>query len=126
MPRFVLLYHDCPSDFGKPSHWDLMLEDEGVLLTWALAEPPNADRANGSPIAAQRLSNHRLAYLDYEGPVSGNRGNVRRVDAGTYHWVEQATARAQIQLEGETLSGEAALTRVESNAWTFEWIRGED
>lgn len=27
---------------------------------------------------------HRRLYLDYEGPISGDRGSVRRVDAGTY------------------------------------------
>jgi len=124
MPRFVLLYHDCPPDFGKPSHWDLMFEDEGVLLTWALAQPPTADESDGSTIAAMRLTDHRLAYLDYEGPVSGDRGSVSRVDAGAFHWLERSAARMHVKLAGATLTGEVVLTRVDDDEWALRWARG--
>ena len=33
---------------------------------------------------AEVLPDHRLAYLDYEGPISGDRGSVTRWDRGTY------------------------------------------
>ena len=59
-----------------------MLEQNGKLLTWALEQPP----APGKLIPATRLDNHRLAYLDYEGPISGQRGSVSRVLRGTYRW----------------------------------------
>jgi hypothetical protein len=119
MPRFVLLYHDCPLHLGKPSHWDLMLEDQGVLLTWALAEQPTADGMDGSAIVAVRLVDHRLAYLDYEGLVSGDRGHVSRVDAGTFAWIERTTVRLRVRLAGTVLCGEAVLTLVDGDAWDF-------
>jgi hypothetical protein len=124
MPRFVLLYHDCPPDFGKPSHWDLMLEDEGVLLTWTLAERPTADGVDGSKIVATKVVDHRLAYLDYEGHVSGDRGYVSRVDAGTFTWIERTPARVRVQLAGAILSGKAVLTLVRGDAWEFAHVRG--
>jgi hypothetical protein len=75
--RFVLLEHDHPE-----LHWDLMLECGGVLKTWRLASMPSCA---GESIPALALGDHRLAYLDYEGPVSGNRGTVKRRAAGAYH-----------------------------------------
>jgi hypothetical protein len=100
MPRFVLLYHDCPLAYERPSHWDLMLEDADALATWAIAELPalwanvrartaqrHADCASVSAsddVAVERLADHRAAYLEYEGPVSGGRGQVSRLAAGTY------------------------------------------
>ena len=57
-----------------------MLEQDGVLRTWALAEEPAAQ----AEIAAEALGDHRLDYLEYEGPVSGDRGSVSRWDEGEY------------------------------------------
>src|SRR5207253_10100415 len=76
VPRFVILEHDHPE-----LHWDLMLEVGDVLWTWRLCGDPETV---GEAIPAQRIGEHRLLYLDYEGPVRGGRGTVRRWDAGTY------------------------------------------
>ncbi len=75
--RFVILHHQV----ADGEHWDLMLERGDVLLTWQLAREP-VDRSS-LPIPAKRLADHRKGFLDYEGPVSGDRGHVRRVDTGT-------------------------------------------
>ena len=57
-----------------------MFESDGDLLTWATDVPSCFE---GRLISvATRLANHRLEYLDYEGPVSGDRGNVVRILAG--------------------------------------------
>ena len=46
-----------------------MLEplDGGLLWTWAFAAEPGAEQQ----ATAERLANHRTAYLDFEGPISG-------------------------------------------------------
>ena len=75
MPRFVILAHDWPAP-----HFDLMLEVGGVLKSWRLLAEPMP----GVPVPAEPNDDHRLEYLDYEGPVSGGRGVVRRVDWGTF------------------------------------------
>jgi len=61
-----------------------MLEVEGVLRTWELRELPRAwaallgeDFENPS-VQAQPLADHRLAYLDFEGPLRGDRGCATR------------------------------------------------
>ena len=76
--RFVILHHQSPSG----EHWDVMLETDSVLKTWSI--PPQSSSGASFVCAAAQLSPHRKHYLDYEGEVSGNRGTVHRVDAGTY------------------------------------------
>ena len=63
--RFTILEHDHPH-----LHWDLLLDAGDALRTWRLLSPP----ACLQWIAAEQLPDHRRLYLDYEGPVSGNRG----------------------------------------------------
>jgi hypothetical protein len=77
--RWAVLEHDFPF-----LHWDLLLERQSALaaMTWRLLRRPVC----GEPIAAEALADHRVAYFDYEGPVSGGRGRVRRLYEG--EWVE--------------------------------------
>ena len=41
---------------------------------------------DGRPVAAVRLPDHRRRYLTYQGPLSDDRGEVRRVAAATVRW----------------------------------------
>jgi hypothetical protein len=116
MPRYVILRHEMPSPERGPVHWDFMLETDGILRTWALAEQPTLQRE----IAANQLADHRLAYLDYEGPISGNRGIVTRWDAGEYRLDIDSADELQISLKGQKLSGEVLLCRSEEpQRWRF-------
>ena len=84
--RFVLLRHEMPPNAERGSHWDLMLENRGVLLTWELPQlPPGPLPASFEQLGILRLPDHRIDYLEYEGPVSNDRGTVQRVDFGHYH-----------------------------------------
>jgi DNA polymerase Ligase (LigD) len=127
MPRFVLLYHDCPPDYVRPSHWDLMLECGDVLRTWVLQELPRdwtpivaqTTRSAGScpaaaatnQVAAEHLNDHRHEYLSHEGPVSGGRGTVTRVEEGTYVVEHESSDRWRIQLNGQSICGDATLVK---------------
>lgn len=113
MTRFVILHH---TQHGG-EHWDLMLEHEGALLTWQLLSEPRS--CDSLPIAAQRIGNHRLAYLDYEGPISGNRGVVRRIEAGAVCLREFYEDRCQFTLEGRRFTGAFRLT-ASGDQWSFE------
>ena len=100
VPRFVLLEHNHPF-----LHWDFMLEHGGVLRTWRLHEFPNS----GAHVEAERLADHRLAYLDYEGPVSGGRGEVVRRDRGRYETIEAGPGSLLVRLAGRQLRGCARI-----------------
>ena len=116
MPRFVVLEHDSPG--GR--HWDFMLEAPAALATWALQAAPNSPGA----IAAERLADHRLAYLDYEGPISDERGSVTRWDHGDYVEEHQTDRRRVVFLAGERLKGVATLTQSpeDTNRWQFSFV----
>lgn len=94
--RFVVLEHDHPF-----LHWDLMLETDGTLRTWRLLAEP----VGGDPVPAEPLVDHRIAYLDYEGPVSGDRGHVTRWDHGTYEGHDDG----RFVLHGDRLEGTFAF-----------------
>ena len=102
MPRFVVLEHDHPF-----LHWDLMLEAGPVLRTWRLLAEPSL----GDPVSAEATFDHRPFYLDYEGPVSGDRGSVKRWDAGTFTWEVDEPGRVVVVLAGSRLRGEVTLER---------------
>jgi len=105
MQRFVVLRHEPGSASDRELHWDFMLEGESMLRTWALESEP----AMGSSSAALELPDHRLDYLDYEGPVSGQRGSVTRFDRGTYTAIRQSDDELVIEVNGEQLRGTVTL-----------------
>jgi DNA polymerase Ligase (LigD) len=102
MHRFVVLTHDFPL-----LHWDFMLEKEAGLRTWRLSAPP----APGRSTPAEPLPDHRHAYLDYEGPVSGDRGTVTAWDRGIYRLLAENEAEVVVHLEGQLLHGTASVKR---------------
>src|SRR5262245_46548016 len=108
MPRFVILEHDHPV-----LHWDLMLEAGDVLWTWRL---PVAPTAGGDAMMAERLPDHRRAYLDYEGPVSGGRGTVKRWDAGAVA-LTSTSDELRLRLEGQRLAGAVILKKLADDHW---------
>jgi hypothetical protein len=80
--RYVVLHH---TGHGAP-HFDLMLElaRGAMLTTW---RSPVWPLANQTPLTP--LSDHRRDYLSYEGPVSGGRGQVKRVAEGNFELVSR-------------------------------------
>jgi len=113
MARYVILEHDHPE-----LHWDLMLEKGEILRTWRLAAPPQA----GGAVRAEPSFDHRRLYLDYEGPVSGDRGSVKAWDRGTYQAVDEAPARVVVRLNGARLHGTATLQRADAGTWEWEFV----
>ena len=117
MPRFVILEHRWDG-----VHWDVMLESGDALRTWAVDAPI----ASGVLLPARALADHRLAYLDYEGPISGDRGTVRRLDRGTYEAKVWTPDRVVVVLASDRFAGEAEFRAQDSGGsagslagWTF-------
>jgi hypothetical protein len=82
--RFAILFHyDWP---GQPDHYDLILEkeygkntEEEQLMKFKSVQLPN-----GKEFSVKFERNIRRRYLKYEGPMSGGRGKVKRIDSGKY------------------------------------------
>ena len=118
MPRFVILRHDSP----RGLHFDLLLEMGQALKTWALPQPPES----GIEMTCEALPDHRPAYLDYEGPVSGDRGSVTRWDRGTCEIQRPNDTELVLELSGEKLAGRATLKQSleDSRRWRFSLVAG--
>lgn len=117
MPRFVVLEHTGHPEDPAGRHYDLLLEDPSLPTgpachTWRLDAIPVV---GGPEVTTRELPPHRLEWLDrVEGPVSGNRGFARRIDAGTYEPVtgfDDAQAALVVAVRGGTLVGRLRLER---------------
>ena len=135
--RFVVLEHKLPPESERPSHWDLLLEQPpewgGVLLSFEVSKPP----AEWGPLTAVlKLPDHRALYLDYEGPISGNRGSVTRVLEGNIQWLEKTDELLLLSFQPaqSSSSNKAAsmpqgvlkirkcLGEENHNQWEMEWM----
>ncbi|MCZ6834507.1 MAG: hypothetical protein O7G85_01920, partial [Planctomycetota bacterium] len=76
------LRHELPEGSW---HIDWMLGQDRAgsakLVTFRLPRPL-VELSPGQSLEAIRLAEHRPAYLDYEGPISGNRGIVTQIAKG--------------------------------------------
>ena len=100
MPRYVILEHDHPH-----RHWDFLLEAGDVLRAWRLLQEPGLDRT----VPAEANFDHRKVYLDYEGPLTGERGSIFQWDSGSFEWIVNEPANVVVILDGHKLKGRARL-----------------
>lgn len=80
----VVLRHDTPDG---SFHFDWLFavdEPPAMKLVCLRLESTPQGAEVGRRIRADRLADHRTLYLNYEGPISGNRGSVTRVATGRY------------------------------------------
>lgn len=108
--RFVIQEHAIPAGV----HWDLMLEDGDILMTYRLEQPP--ETARGQAVRAMRIFDHPRRFLTYEGPVQKGTGRVRIVDRGACH-LSQNENVIDLELSGEVLQGRFVLTQTEGASW---------
>ena len=119
--RFVILHHHQldgeQNDHQFKEHWDFMIEQAETLATWQLFENPTQNP--NSEIQAKRIADHRKAYLEYEGPVSQNRGQVQQIESGTCVVKKSAPTNWIIELKGKKLVGQYELRDTNDNQWTW-------
>lgn len=109
--RFALLHHDHPFP-----HWDLLLQTGETCRTWRLLDDPTQP----GPWRAEAIADHRFYYLDYEGPVSGDRGRVVRVDGGEIVWIASTESQATVLCFGMKWRGRLTLHRQTECHWRAE------
>ncbi len=94
-------------------HYDLRLEENGVLSSWAVPkEPPSAP---GLRRLAVRTEDHPLEYASFEGVIPEaeyGAGTVEIWDRGTYVPVEMSDSKKTFDLKGRRLSGRYALIKI--------------
>ncbi|MDW5596498.1 DNA ligase D [Conexibacter stalactiti] len=104
-PRFVIQQHDATR-----LHWDLRLEHDGTLASWALPRGVPLDR--GDDRIAVRTEDHPLRYLDFHGEIpagSYGAGTMEIFDRGTYETHEFTARKVEVTLRGERVEGRYGL-----------------
>jgi len=114
MPRFVILRHHPGPHSKRPLHWDLMFEDGIVLRTFACANEP----LMGLTFQVDSIEDHRLAYLEYEGTVSGGRGDVQRWDCGDFTVKTESPGEWLLHVSGQRWQGNVRFAAGPDQRWT--------
>lgn len=103
--RFVVHEHHA-----RRLHWDLRLERDGVLVSWAIPNGiPQDPRHNRKAI---HVEDHPLDYIDFAGTIpkgSYGAGEVKVFDHGTYRCEKWKPNEVIVVFEGERLQGRYAL-----------------
>ena len=106
-PRFVVHEHHA-----RRLHWDLRLERDGVLASWAIPNGiPDDPKHNRKAV---HVEDHPLGYLDFHGTIpAGNygAGEVTVWDHGTYAAEKWRPDEVIVVFDGERLQGRYALFR---------------
>ena len=118
MRHFVILRHQPGPNSTRPLHWDLMFECGDVLRTFACPKEPTA----GQSLPVDQLDDHRLDYLDFEGPVSRGRGDVRQWDCGEFDVLEESEEQWLLDVRGRRWNGRVRFTAAVDHRWmvTFD------
>jgi hypothetical protein len=113
---FVIHEHSTP-DGG---HWDLMLQIEDTLWTWRLHHRPQ--HILDIPIPVEKIANHPLRFLSYEGPVQNHTGSVKITDKGNFTLLEQTEKEILFEVAGQVLNGKFQLQLQQDNLWLLSRI----
>jgi bifunctional non-homologous end joining protein LigD len=111
--RFVIQEHHA-----RRLHWDLRLEHDGVLLSWAVPRGLPVDQKRNN--LAVHTEDHPLEYLDFEGEIPKGEygaGTMRIWDRGRYEAHKLEDDEVIVTLRGERARGRYALFQTDGDNW---------
>jgi DNA ligase D-like protein (predicted 3'-phosphoesterase) len=125
----VVQRHDA-----RTLHFDVRLEIDGVLVSWAVPKGPSLNPSDKR--LAHRTEDHPMDYADFEGRIDEGygAGTVVVWDTGTYDNltekdgeevpVEQALAdgHLKVELHGHKLTGAFAFTHTRMGGDEANWM----
>ncbi|MFA5070384.1 MAG: DNA polymerase ligase N-terminal domain-containing protein [Patescibacteria group bacterium] len=120
LSRFVIHKHRA-----SHLHWDLRLELDGVLKSWAVPKEPPVK--TGIKRLAVRVEDHPVGYIDFKGTIpKGNygAGQVEIWDQGKFSLLNRSINEISFLLSGRRLKGRYLLikpkgSRFGRKAWLF-------
>jgi bifunctional non-homologous end joining protein LigD len=111
--RFVIHEHHA-----RNLHWDLRLERDGVLVSWAVPKGiPNDPKRNH---LAVHVEDHPLEYIDFKGEIPKGEygaGKIAIWDSGTYETHKFRKDEVMITFHGERLNGKYVLFQTRGKNW---------
>jgi bifunctional non-homologous end joining protein LigD len=123
---FVVQEHRTPRgspahpSTGERVHWDLRLEREGVLKSWAVPKGPPTEQ--GPNRLAVPTEDHPLEYASFSGTIAAGEyggGHVTIWDAGRYATEKWDERHVIVTFDGQKLAGRYALFPVDDGAWNI-------
>ncbi|WP_205698147.1 DNA ligase D [Conexibacter sp. SYSU D00693] len=118
LPRFVVQEHSATR-----LHWDLRLEHDGALASWAL--PNGIPRTLKDNRLAVHTEDHPLEYLDFHGDIPKGEygaGSMTIWDRGTYEVLKWEERKVEVELHGERVQGQYALFPIRQERGKDEWM----
>lgn len=124
MPYFVVHEHHA-----RQLHFDLRLERDGVLKSWAIPKGPSMNPADKR--LAIMVEDHDLEYGDFEGEIPEGHygaGKVYIWDKGQYRTLKGSIEEGQweVFLEGEILKGAFVLIKIKGDGDNWLLIKKKD
>ena len=111
--RFVIQEHHA-----RRLHWDLRLEHDGTLVSFALPKGVPQDPKQNR--LAVHTEDHPLEYLEFEGDIPKGEygaGKMRIWDRGTYDAEKFRDDEVIATFEGERIKGRYALFQTNGKNW---------
>lgn len=113
MPRFVVHKHAARS-----LHYDLRLELDGVLRSWAVPKGP--PETAGIRRLAIAVDDHPLNYIDFEGTIPEGEygaGTVEIWDKGNFELANLTDKMIALTFHGDHLHGSYRLIHTKDKNW---------
>jgi len=119
-PIFVIHKHHA-----SHLHWDLRLEMNRVLVSWAVPKEPPVEK--GTKRLAMHVEDHPLSYAKFEGTIpEGNygAGTVEIWDNGTYELLKKTEKEIEVIFHGKRVKGKYVLIKTNygsrpEKSWLF-------
>ena len=118
LPRFVIHQHSA-----RRLHWDLRLEHEGALVSWAV--PKGMPEQPGENRFAAATEDHPIEYLEFQGRIpEGNygAGTMTIWDSGTFEVLKWEARKIEVDLHGERLDARYALFPIDREDPPRDWM----
>lgn len=113
---YVIQKHDA-----SHLHYDLRLEMDGVLKSWAVPKIPPTEP--GVKRLAVEVEDHPIEYASFEGTIPRGEygaGTVEIWDKGKYMLLEREENKLTIDIQGKRLNGVHYLIRLKDGKnWLF-------
>ena len=109
---YVVQKHDA-----SHLHYDLRLEKDGVLKSWAI--PKGIPEEKGVKRLAIAVEDHALEYANFEGSIEEGygAGTVEIWDKGEYKEEKWTEREIRIDIDGKRIKGRYSLIKT-----TFGWL----
>jgi bifunctional non-homologous end joining protein LigD len=117
---FVIQQHHA-----RRLHWDLRLERDGVLVSWALPRGLPRDPARNH--LAVHTEDHPMEYADFHGEIPAGEygaGRMTIYDRGTYTTEKWRDDEVMVVLDGARESGRFVLFQTRGKDWMIHRMDG--